>query len=136
MQMGQQPAMAIGPAAAMGKGEFAPERERRKRRLGFARQWPFGKARPAERQFGRLDSHQADLAAVVQYQRVAVDDLLDDAGAGELKTAGDLRRRLMAAGEDEEEDQEMDEQARHPPIVTPGTRAEGRGISAFAKSRR
>ena len=61
MQMGQQPAMAIGPAPAMGKGEFAPERERRKRRLGFARQRPFGKARPAERQFGRLEPKESKL---------------------------------------------------------------------------
>ena len=80
MQMGEPAAVPVAPPPAEGEADDPALGETRQRRLGLAGERPFAEAAPAQGQLGRLDADQADLAAVAQDHRVAVDDLAHLAG--------------------------------------------------------
>jgi hypothetical protein len=74
MKMGKLPSVPIGAGAAIAKLDFAAADHPLERGLGLVGKRPGLEIRAAEGQLRRLDSHEANLAAVGKNDGVAVDD--------------------------------------------------------------
>ena len=77
--------VAINPQAAIGKGDGFPEDQGFERFLGFVGQRPFFKPRAAERQLRSLNTHQPDLAAILEDNSVVIDHLHPACGRSGLE---------------------------------------------------
>jgi len=79
MEMGQRSVVAITTRPAIREGQRLPPRQRGKFVFSLFRQRPGFEVFAAERQFGRLDTHQSNLRTVIDEEGIAVDDLGDGA---------------------------------------------------------
>ena len=73
--MRQRAAVAIDAAAAVIQADLATEGHLAERLFRLVAERPIDESRPTERNFGCLQADQTDHHAIVENQRIAIDDL-------------------------------------------------------------
>ena len=107
--------MAIGTAAAVIQADLATEGHIAERLFRLVAERPIDEIRSTERDLGRLQADQADHHAIVENQRIAVDDLDHPRGPPGDQTIGN---RIGPAGNSHK--RQHDEQGNAKPTIDRG----------------